>query len=65
MNVELEDENEAGLLMLIQQYATKFGITFSSRLMDDPAHKAKLTQLMAEAIAGKRGPVTDEDVTGA
>ncbi len=62
MNVELEDENEAGLMMLIQQYATKFGITFSSRLMDDPEAKKKLTQLMAEAISGKRGAVTDEDV---
>jgi hypothetical protein len=62
MNVELEDENEAGLLMIIQQYASRFGITFSSKLMDDPESKKKLTQLMAEAISGKRGPVTDEDV---
>jgi hypothetical protein len=62
MNVELEDENEAGLMMLIQQYAAKFGITFSSSLMDDPEAKKKLTQLMAEAISGKRGAVTDEDV---
>lgn len=62
MNVELEDENEAGLLMIIQQYASRFGITFSSKLMDDPEAKKKLTQLMTEAISGKRGPVTDEDV---
>ncbi|CAG0962698.1 hypothetical protein MTYP_00818 [Methylophilaceae bacterium] len=62
MNIELEDENEAGLMMLIQQYALKFGITFSSKLMDDPETKKKLAQLMAEAIAGRRGPVTDEDV---
>lgn len=62
MNVELDDENEAGLMMLIQQYASKFGITFSSRLMDDPEAKQKLMQLMAEAISGKRGAVVDEDV---
>lgn len=62
MNIELEDENEAGLMMLIQQYASRFGITFSSSLMNDPEAKKKLTQLMAEAISGKRGAVTDEDV---
>lgn len=62
MNVELEDENEMGLLMIIQQYASKFGITFSSKLMDDPEAKKKLIQLMAEAISGKRGAVTDDDV---
>jgi hypothetical protein len=62
MNIELEDENEAGLLMIIQQYASRFGITFSSKLMDDPEAKKKLMQLMAEAISGKRGAVTDDDV---
>lgn len=62
MNIELDDENEAGLLMLIQQYASRFGITFSSKLMDDPETKKKLMQLMAEAISGKRGAVTDDDV---
>ncbi|PKO91326.1 MAG: hypothetical protein CVU15_10740 [Betaproteobacteria bacterium HGW-Betaproteobacteria-1] len=56
------DENEAGVVMLVQQYASKFGITFSSRLMDDPVAKNKLMLLMAEAIMGKRGAVTDEDV---
>lgn len=62
MNIETEDENEAGVVMLVQQYAGKFGITFSSRLMDDPEARKKLMQLMAEAIMDKRGAVTDEDV---
>jgi hypothetical protein len=62
MNIALEDENDMGLLMIIQQYASQFGITFSSKLMDDPDTKKKLMQLMAEAISGKRGAVTDEDV---
>lgn len=57
--------DEQGLIMLIQQYAGKFGITFSSSLMDDEQYKAKLLTLMVEAINGKRGPVTDEDVKGA
>lgn len=62
MNMETVDDNEAGVVMLVQQYAGKFGITFSSRLMDDAQAKKKLMQLMAEAIMGKRGAVTDEDV---
>lgn len=62
MKVEPEDGIEAGLLMLVQQYASKFGITFSSKLMDDPETKSRLTRLMAEAVMGKRGAVTDEDV---
>lgn len=62
MNIESVDENEAGVLMLVQQYASKFGITFSSRLMDDPQARKKLMQLMAEAVMGRRGAVTDEDV---
>jgi hypothetical protein len=62
MNIETGDENEAGVVMLVQQYASKFGITFSSRLMDDPVVKKRLMLLMAEAIMGKRGAVTDEDV---
>jgi len=52
-------------IMLVQQYAAKFGITFSSSLMADEALKPKLIQLMGEAISGKRGAVTDEDVLGA
>lgn len=62
MNIEMENEDEAGLLLLVQQYAGKFGISFSSRLMDDPTTRKKLAQLMAEAISGKRGAITDEDV---
>ena len=62
MNIETEDENEAGVVMLVQQYAGKFGITFSSRLMDDPVTKKRLMQLMGEAIMGRRGAVTDTDV---
>lgn len=61
MNVEMESD-EMGLLMLIQQYATKFGVTFSSHWMDDPEKKAKLTTLMAMAISGQRGPITDDDL---
>ncbi|GAB7562649.1 hypothetical protein ACW4YW_01735 [Methylobacillus pratensis] len=57
--------DEQGLIMLIQQYASKFGITFSSSLMDNEEHKQKLLMLMMDAINGKRGPVTDQDVTGA
>lgn len=65
MNIDPIDENEAGVVMLVQQYAGKFGITFSSRLMDDPVTKKRLAQMMAEAIMGKRGPITDEDVLSA
>lgn len=62
MNIESVDDDETGVVMLVQQYAGKFGITFSSKLMDDPVAKKKLMQLMAEAIMGRRGAVTDEDV---
>ena len=62
MNIESVDDNEASVVMLVQQYAGKFGITFSSKLMDDPVAKKKLMQLMAEAIMARRGAVTDEDV---
>lgn len=61
MNIDME-ENEIGLIMLIQQYSMKFGMTFSSKLVDDAEKKAKLMQLMAEAISGKRGAISDEDV---
>ncbi|HEX5539889.1 MAG TPA: hypothetical protein VFX01_08900 [Methylophilaceae bacterium] len=59
---ENTNEDESMLIMLVQQYASRFGITFSSKLMQDEAHKAKLMLLMVEAINGQRGPVTDEDV---
>lgn len=55
-------EDETILIMLVQQYAGKFGITFSSKYLDDADKKAKLISLIQEAIAGKRGPVTDEDL---
>jgi hypothetical protein len=55
-------EDEAILVMLVQQYADKFGITFSSTLLDDPEKKTKLISLIQEALSGKRGPVTDEDL---
>ena len=61
MDIDMK-EDEMGLIMLIQQYSSKFGITFSSKLMEDAEKKAKLTQLMAEAISGKRGAISDEDV---
>lgn len=55
-------EDQRILIMLVQQYAAKFGITFSSSLMDDERHRARLMLLLTEAINGKRGAVTDEDV---
>jgi hypothetical protein len=55
-------DSDSIVIMLIQQYAAKFGITFSSKAMEDEATKQKAVQLMSEAISGKRGPVTDEDL---
>ncbi len=57
-------EDDTISIMLVQHYAAKFGVTFSSNLLNDndPATKAKLLSLLQEAIAGKRGPVTDEDL---
>ena len=63
-NIQDHVASETVLIMLIQQYAAKFGITFSSSLMNNPAHKQKLTQLMAQAISGQRGAVTNSDVMG-
>jgi hypothetical protein len=56
--------SESVVIMLVQQYAAKFGITFSSSLMNDDKHKQKLIQLIGQAISGKRGAVTDSDVLG-
>ncbi len=56
--------SESVVIMLVQQYAAKFGITFSSSLMNDEKHKQKLIQLMGQAMSGKRGAVTDSDVLG-
>jgi hypothetical protein len=55
-------DSDSIVIMLVQQYAAKFGITFSSKAMEDEATKQKAVQLMSEAISGKRGPVTDEDL---
>ena len=63
-NMQGDGPSESVLIMLVQQYATKFGITFSSSLMNTPEHKQKLMQLMGQALSGKRGPVTDADVLG-
>ena len=58
------DASETVVIMLVQQYAAKFGITFSSSLMGNPQHQKRLVQLMGQAISGQRGPVTDADVLG-
>jgi hypothetical protein len=55
-------EDESTLIMLVQQYSSRFGITFSSRVMEDEDTKQKAMTLMMLAISGKRGPVTDEDL---
>ena len=55
-------EDEAILVMLVKQYADKFGITFSSALLDNAEKKQQLIALIQDALAGKRGPVTDDDL---
>lgn len=55
-------EDESSLIMLIQQYASRFGITFNSRAMENEETKQKAMLLMMQAINGMRGPVTDEDL---
>lgn len=55
-------EDETILVMLVQQYAGKYGITFSSKHLDDPDKKKQLITLIQESLAGKRGPVTDDDL---
>lgn len=62
MREDEDDDDASGEIMLIQHYAKQFGIGFNSGVMDDPARKGKLMQLMAEALAGRRGPVTDADL---
>lgn len=54
--------DEAILMILVKQYADRFGITFSSKHMDDEDKKHQLVSMMQEALAGKRGPVTDADL---
>ncbi len=55
-------EDETILVALVQQYAAQYGITFSSSHLDNPESKQKLISLLQEAIAGKRGAVTDDDL---
>lgn len=55
-------EDESMLIMLIQQYASKFGITFNSKAMENEETRQKAMVLMMQAISGQRGPVTDEDL---
>lgn len=55
-------EDETILIVLVQQYAAKFGISFSSKYLDDADKKAKLISLIQQALAGKRGAVTDNDL---
>ena len=50
------------LIEIVQQYAGRFGITFSSKAMDNEEIKPRLMHLMMEAMSGRRGPVTDEDL---
>ena len=55
-------EDESMMIMLIQQYASMFGMTFSSKAMDTEETRLKAMSLMMQAISGSRGPVTDEDL---
>jgi len=61
-HLEFFVEDETVLIMLVQQYAGKHGITFSSKYLDDPDKKSQLIGLIQESLAGKRGPVTDDDL---
>lgn len=55
-------EDDTILIMLVQQYANKYGITFSSSHLDDADKKDKLIKLIQQALAGERGAVTDADL---
>lgn len=54
--------DETILVALVKQYASQFGITFSSAHLEDEDKKQQLITLMQQALAGERGPVTDEDL---
>ena len=56
-------ENEDVLIALVRQYASQYGITFSSAHLDDPRKKARLINLIQASLAGKRGAITDDDIT--
>ena len=45
-------EDETVLIMLVQQYAAKYGITFSSKYLADPNTKTRLIILIQESLAG-------------
>jgi len=48
--------------MLIKQYNMRFGMTFSSEAVATKQGQTKVAKLMQEALDGKRGPVSDEDI---
>ena len=54
--------DEMLLMMLIKQYNMRFGMTFSSKYVAAEAGQAKVAKLLQEALAGKRGAITDEDI---
>ena len=56
------EEDDSTLIMLVQQYAARFGMTFSSKAMENEATKQKAMFLMMQALSGNRGAVTDEDI---
>lgn len=55
-------DDQSALILLIQQYAAKFGMTFNSKAMDREESRQRAAVLMMQAIAGQRGPVTDKDL---
>ena len=55
-------EDEGMMIVLIQQYAAKFGITFNSKAMDDEQTRQRAYTLMMQALSGERGAVTDADL---
>ena len=40
----------------------QFGMTFSSEAVSTEESRTKVAKLMQETLAGKRGPITDEDI---
>jgi hypothetical protein len=54
--------DEMLLMMLIKRYNMQFGMTFSSDAVATEEGQTKVAKLMQEALAGKRGPVSDDDI---
>lgn len=54
--------DEMLLMMLIKRYNMQFGMTFSSEAVSTEEGRTKVAKLMQDALAGKCGPVTDEDI---